>query len=248
MSQPANRLLGASSLLGALLVGQDAGAAECLTSFGKTACGYHCVASEQQVRCSQTPEGVCSASSGIVACWDPPPILRKVFDPVPRPRCVTNYGQTACGYHCIRSDDRVQCAQTPFGACRADQGTLVCWDPPAAVVLAKRRQTPRAECIRNSGRVACGYHCLDYEGKLRCAQTPEGTCKVEQGNLVCWDPPLDSYGVVFETASELACLDASDGQLCGYRCLATAYHSGCGTGRRDCCRAEPQGVVCQSPD
>ena len=247
MHQP--RLLIALSLLGTMLVEQDAEAAECLTSSGKTACGYHCVASEGQVRCAQTPQGACSTASGVVACWDPPPMLGKVFERgLPHPKSVTSSGQTAFGYHCVRSDDRVLCAQTPFGACRADQGSLVCWDPPAAVVLAKRRQTPRAECLRNSGKVVCGYHCLGHEGKLRCAQTPDGICSVEQGNLVCWDPPLDSYGVTFESASELACLDAIDGPRCGFRCLATAGHSGCGTGRRDTCRAVPSGIVCQSPD
>src|SRR5438876_1239670 len=60
-------------------MGRDASAAECLTSSGKTACGFHCVASDGQVRCAQTPEGICSTASGVVACWDPPAVLRRVF-------------------------------------------------------------------------------------------------------------------------------------------------------------------------
>ncbi len=239
------------SALAFTFVGLDALAAECLTSSGVTACGYHCVANYGQVRCAQTPQGACSVASDVVACWDPPAVVRKVFEyqriSLPRTNCVNTYGQTACGYDCIVSDDRVQCAQTPFGVCQADQGTLVCWDPPAAVVWSRGVGTPRAECIHNSGRVVCGYHCMAHHGDLRCAQTPEGICRVHQDKLMCWDPPLDSLANPFDTAAELACLDAVAGRTCGYHCIATSYHSACGILRNDSCRAEPGGIVCKSP-
>ncbi len=235
-------------LIGALIHG-DAGAAECLTSSGKTACGYHCLASDGEVRCSQTPEGVCSASSGVVACWDPPAVLRRVFgERLPKASCSTTYGQTACGYSCEMSDDRVQCAQTPFGECRVSTGNLVCWDPPAAVVLAKGGRTPGAVCISSSGKVACGYHCLAYDGAVPCSQTPEGTCSVQQGHLVCWDPPLDTYNVSFEASAELACIDAAQGRSCGFRCIATSRYSACGANRGDSCRVTPDGIVCKTPE
>lgn len=233
------------------VVARDAAAAECLTSSGETACGYHCVASYGQVRCAQTPQGACSTASDVVACWDPPAVVRKVFEyqraVPPQTNCVNTYGQTACGYDCIISDDRVQCAQTPFGACLADQGNLVCWDPPAAVVWSKGIRTPRAECVHNSGQVVCGYHCAAHHGDLRCAQTPEGTCSVRQDKLVCWDPPLDSYANPFDPATELACIDAAAGRSCGYHCIATSQYSACGLLRADVCRAEPGGIVCKSP-
>jgi hypothetical protein len=238
------------SLLAFGLVGRGAVAAECLTSSGVTACGYHCVADYGQVRCAQTPQGACSLASDVVACWDPPPVVRVVFGSrrmgPPRIDCVNTYGQTACGYDCIVSDDRVQCAQTPFGACLADQGNLVCWDPPAAVMLSRGILTPHAECIHNSGRVVCGYHCAAHHGDLRCAETPEGACTVRQDKLVCWDPPLDSFANPFDAATELACLDAVSGRTCGYHCIATAYYSACGVLRNESCRAEPGGIVCKS--
>jgi hypothetical protein len=81
---------------------QDSGTPDpqCLHSYGKTACGYGCKASDRQVRCAQTPQGVCSAGSGILACWDPPPLVRSILGrSAPRPSCVTSSGQTACGYH-----------------------------------------------------------------------------------------------------------------------------------------------------
>jgi hypothetical protein len=230
-------------------VGGDASAAECLTSSGKTACGFHCVAANGDVKCSQTPEGACSTTSGVVACWDPPPVLKRVFgDRVPAPSCVTTSYQTACGYSCETSNDRAACAQTPFGECQVSEGRLVCWDPPAAVILAKRQRTPVAECISSSGKVRCGYHCLARDGVLACSQTPDGACSVEQGHLVCWDPPLDTYGVVFEPSAELACIDGAEGRACGYRCLATLAHSACGANRGDVCRTLSDRIVCTNSE
>lgn len=234
-------------LVGAL--GGVAEAADCLTSSGKTACGFHCVASDGEVRCAQTAEGICSVSSGVVVCWDPPAVLRRVFGGrVPQASCVSSDGQTACGYGCETTDGHVLCAQTPFGQCDSTDGKLACWDPPAAVILAKRGHTPQAECVRASGKVACGYHCQTYDGAARCSETPEGTCSVEQGHLVCWDPPLDTYEVSFEPAAELACLDGEDGRSCGYRCVGTSRHSACGATRADSCRVTPDGIQCRPPD
>jgi hypothetical protein len=238
---------GAAALL-VLGASGDASAADCLTSSGKTACGFHCVTGEGQVRCSQTPEGVCTVSSGIVACWDPPALLRRVFtDGVPRPDCVTTYGQTACGYSCDTNSDRALCTQTPFGACAEAEGRIACWDPPGPVIVARKLKTPVAQCLTNSGKIACGYRCVAFDGAVRCAQTPDGGCTVEQGKIVCWDPPLDSSGVTYDPAWEPACIDAVDGRSCGYRCIATAGHSGCGANRGDSCRVARERLVCEAP-
>lgn len=248
-AQARKRFWGVVGMLGLVSFGGGASAADCLTSSGKTACGFHCVSGEGQVRCSQTPEGVCSVTSGVVACWDPPAVLRRVYgERVPTASCVTTYGQTACGYSCEMNSDRALCAQTPFGECQASDSRVVCWDPPAAVILTRGARTPAATCLASSGKIACGYHCSAYDGAVRCAQTPDGTCSVQQGKVVCWDPPLDSLGAVFDPAAELACMDAVDGRACGYRCLATSLHSACGAGRGDSCRSEPEGVVCKSPE
>ena len=61
------RLWEGAMALVVLVTAGDASAADCLTSEGKTACGFHCVSGEGQVRCAQTPEGVCSVASGVVA-------------------------------------------------------------------------------------------------------------------------------------------------------------------------------------
>jgi hypothetical protein len=44
--------------------------ASCLASDGRIACGYRCVAAYGQVRCAQTPDGLCRAESGRVTCFD----------------------------------------------------------------------------------------------------------------------------------------------------------------------------------
>jgi len=249
-SERLGRLWKGSTILVIMVASGDASAApDCLTSDGKTACGFHCVSGEGQVRCAQTPEGACSVDSGVVACWDPPAILRRVFrDGLPPAQCVTTYGQTACGYSCETNSDHASCAQTPFGSCVASDGHVACWDPPAAVIVARREKTPPAQCIASSGKLACGYHCIAHDGVVRCAQTPEGTCRLEQGKVLCWDPPLDSLGAVFEPTAELACLEGVDGRACGYRCIATSTHSACGASRNDSCRSEASRIVCGSPD
>jgi hypothetical protein len=239
--------LGIAALV-CVCLGAAAQPGECLTTSGKTACGYNCIGSDGEVKCSQTPAGVCSAASGVVACWDPPPVLYRVFGQrLPKAECVSTFGQTACGYACEVSSDRVQCAQTPFGVCRAREGRIVCADPPAAVMLTWRLKTPEPECISNGGNIACGYHCLAHEGVQRCAQSPEGTCSVEQGTLICWDPPPETYPVTFDPGTERACLDGYQGRTCGYRCMATLRYSACGLSAQDVCRSEPEGIVCKKP-
>jgi len=90
------RFAGLASLVGGLtaFIATDStatpteNAVTCLTSEGKTACGYNCLASYGEVRCAQRPEGICVAGSGTVTCWDPPPIVRLTFPfRAPRPHC-----------------------------------------------------------------------------------------------------------------------------------------------------------------
>jgi len=224
-------------------------APDCVTHAGRTACGHNCVYGNGQVRCSQTPQGTCSFSQGMAACWDPPPMLKFVMgDRVPRPGCIVASGQAACGYHCAMNYGRVQCAQTPFGACRANEGHVVCWDPPGPVIASMGTRTPNASCLAQYGKVACGYSCNAYDGEVRCAQTPQGTCSVQSGTLICWDPPLESIPSMIDPNAELACIDAGDGRACGYRCMGTPNQAKCGSRRGDVCRVgEDDAIHCAEP-
>lgn len=218
---------------------------QCVFSEGKTACGYACKISDHQLRCAQTPQGVCSIGSGIVACWDPPPLVKSVLGRrAPRPTCVTSYGQTACGYHCVANYDQVQCAQTPFGACKANEGKVACWDPPAAVLASNRWTTPQASCETGFGKVGCGYNCIADHGVVRCSETPDGTCRSERGTVYCWDPPIESTAPAFNAASELACIQAGDDRSCGFGCLAIPGQGKCGSSRADSCHVKEDKIVC----
>jgi hypothetical protein len=48
---------------------------QCLAAGGSVACGYACQATLDQVACSHTPAGRCTAQSGTASCWDPPALL-----------------------------------------------------------------------------------------------------------------------------------------------------------------------------
>src|SRR5437867_7528990 len=86
----------------------------CLTNYGKTACGYNCLAAHGDVACSKTPAGTCSDVSTKVACWDPPDWVRAHYgEKVPRPECRLRNGAYACGYRCHAHGDDVACAMSP---------------------------------------------------------------------------------------------------------------------------------------
>ena len=170
------KLLGLVLGIGAVLCCGNAFAEpECVTQYGTTVCGYNCVASYGEVKCSRTPQGVCEASYGKVVCWDPAEHVRQ------KAECVASYGDIACGYNCVASYGVVKCSRTPQGACEASYGQVVCWDPSV-------RTKQKAECISSYGSIACGYNCASGYGEVKCARTPNGICKADAGSVTCWDP------------------------------------------------------------
>jgi hypothetical protein len=100
-------------------------------------------------------------------------------------RCLSAYGTTACGFHCVSAYGEVRCARTATGACLAAYGQVTCWDPPRSA----RRLRAAGRCLAAYGTIACGYGCAAAYGEVRCAQTPQGTCSASYGQLTCWDPP-----------------------------------------------------------
>jgi hypothetical protein len=244
-------------LAGALvaLAGAPASAApptqpECVArAVGETVCGYNCVTAFGYTRCAKTATGVCASGSGVVACWDPPPIVRAVLgDQVPRAECKIIQGRIACGYKCITAHDQVQCAETPWGACAAGDGVLSCGDPPLQVIAALRARTPQESCITGFKQVACGYHCTAGQSLVRCSLTPEGQCIVQRGTVTCFDEPLEARGVAVDGASGLACLQGADTRACGHHCVGNRYHARCGQSDREVCREERDDVNCRLPD
>ncbi len=162
----------------------------CITNYGKTACGYHCLAAHGEVACAKTSAGICGATESELVCWDPPDSVRAHYgDKVPRPKCLTRAGAIACGYDCAsREGDRVYCASTPDGICVATSRTTVCWDPPVYAYCADGKPLPRPKCVTIDGNAACGYGCADRNGEIACAQTPGGRCELVPNQIVCNDP------------------------------------------------------------
>lgn len=222
---------------------------------GDRACGYGCISAYGAVRCAQTPQGVCTHGSDVLACWDPPALVRVVGDAVqkrtgravPKPTCVTAGGKTACGYQCLTGFDQVQCAQTPWGTCKAGDGSIACWDPPAAVLASFRdaARIPDPICSTAFGQIACGYQCAATGGKIACAQTPEGTCRAEQDKATCWDPPLESRGVLFDPATARACMENATAKSCGYHCVASSNRLVCASTEQGVCLESKGELACR---
>lgn len=174
-----------------LVLSQNLPAAECRTSGMNVACGFHCRAELDEVKCAQTPQGLCTRLERQLVCWDPPEEVRLHFSGEAAPVCKTKYREVACGYACLTSPNRVACAQTPFGVCATRFDQVQCWDPSAAVLHHSSPQALRgAKCLQTDKTIACGYHCLRSYQDVACAQTPQGHCRIFEGRIVCFDPPV----------------------------------------------------------
>jgi len=168
--------------------------AECKSAYGKTECGYGCVAAYGEVRCAKTPEGRCQAAYGEVTCWDPeddgprrePDRRHGRRDALPDgAKCESAYGQTACGFDCVAAYGEVKCAQSAMGVCASAYGKVLCWDPPSRVRRAFRERGPKAACETAYGKIGCGYGCTAAYGEIGCASAPGGVCEAAYGKVTC---------------------------------------------------------------
>lgn len=163
---------------------------ECRTSGLQTACGFHCRAELDQVKCAQTPQGRCFRAEGQLVCWDPPEEVR-LHATSGTPQCRVKYGQVVCGYSCEGSETRLACTQTPWGVCSTRFNQVSCWDPSPAVVHSfASKGLGGARCLQTNSSFACGWDCKESYREVKCAQTPQGTCAVFEGRIVCFDPPI----------------------------------------------------------
>lgn len=111
--------------------GEKVPPAQCQSKQGQLACGYHCQTRETgDVRCANTPDGICVATRLGITCWDPP-VFAYCADsrPLPRPLCMTVDGNAACGYGCKARNGVIRCAQTPGGQCQVFPQDILCTDP-----------------------------------------------------------------------------------------------------------------------
>jgi hypothetical protein len=214
--------------------------AECKTASGLTACGYHCVAASGQVKCAQTPGGICTAQNGVVTCWDPPMHVLPLAQGI-RPECKTVSGVTACGFHCEARFGQVKCAQTPAGSCTANNSQVTCWDGPSS--LPNPNVLARPECKTAYGATVCGFACTAAYGEIACAATAQGACMAAYGKIVCWDPPSCSEGI-WPPPEKASCTAAYGEVGCGYGCMAAYGELKCAQKPGHSCVAAYGRVVC----
>lgn len=168
----------------------SAPAPSCHTSGQQLACGFHCRAELGEVKCAQTPEGVCQRVEGQLVCWDPPEEVRLHAPDARPPQCKAMLGQVACGYACESSATHLACAQTPWGACTTRYDEVVCWDPVPATIHHFTGELKGATCTSTETAFACGWDCRRSRSEAQCAQTPRGHCAAIDGRLACFDPPV----------------------------------------------------------
>src|SRR5690606_21544197 len=106
---------------------------------------------------------------------------------VPESECVSAFGQTACGYHCVVANGGVSCADWPGGSCATAYGQTVCGPPPPPGWQSSWSPSVQASCIQAYGRIACGFDCVSAYGQVACAQTARGRCAAQGGQIQCWE-------------------------------------------------------------
>lgn len=112
----------------------------------------------------------------------------------------------------------------------------------AAVLLASPAQYPQATCLRAYGETACGYHCTQGYGQVRCAQTPVGNCQAGYGTVVCYDPPVPV--LAWSQTPVAQCLAEYGLVACGYGCVAQYGSVRCSPVPGGVCAAQAGRITC----
>lgn len=232
-----------------LLSAALAQAPQCVTSNGARVCGFSCLDNGATAQCAQTPEGVCAKNSSVVTCFDPPLWLKPLsLGALPKPACVSEGGNLACGYDCKREGGRVACAQTPKGLCQASYGALTCFDPPPEAYAVLQGDLPAPKCVAQEGRVACGYGCVASNGLIACARTPFGVCDENGGAPRCFDPSKEVVCAKGKTVAKPKCMRGPSSAVCGYDCKQAGTAVACAkTPDGTCDTSGPNGPVCFDP-
>ena len=116
-----------------------------------------------------------------------------------------------------------------------------------AVLSAAPAEAGGPTCRSIDGHIACGYQCKSDGQRVRCAQTPQGSCQVLDGQAVCFDPPPHIVRIYGEALPAPEC-KAIDGQVaCGYRCVTQFGKVKCARTPAGVCAGRNDEVVCFDP-
>ena len=117
----------------------------------------------------------------------------------------------------------------------------------ALVLLSSAPDSNGPTCRSIDGHVACGYQCKSDGQRVRCAQTPQGTCKVIDGQAVCFDPPAHIVKIYGAALPEPEC-KTIDGQVaCGYQCATQFGKAKCASTPAGICAGRNDEIVCFDP-
>lgn len=117
----------------------------------------------------------------------------------------------------------------------------------AAWLVAAPSDATAPTCRSIDGHVACGYQCKSDGQRLRCAQTPQGSCQLIDGQAVCFDAPPHIVRIYGGSPPTPEC-KAIDGQVaCGYRCATQPGKVRCARTPAGICTGRSGKVVCFDP-
>jgi hypothetical protein len=226
----------------------DPSAPTCRSIDGQVACGYACKSDGLRARCAQTPQGRCQVIDGQVVCFDPPAYVVRAYNgSVPEPECKSIEGTVACGYNCATYFGKVNCARTPAGVCRGRGESVECVDPPASVFAVFGRETPKVECRNQGTNFACGYKCASGSEGVKCAATPLGICKTENGRVTCFDPSPGAMCSFGRSLPPPTCRSTDGNAVCGYACASAYGRAACASTPKGVCKVFDSEVHCFDP-
>ncbi len=191
--------------------------AQCISAGINMACGYDCKSAGANVKCANTPDGICTVKGAQINCWDPQPQAQQ-YRPAPPAQ---QYRPAAP-------------AQQYRPAAPAQQYRPA---PPPARPRPAQQPAAQSECANAGINSACGYDCKTAGINVKCAQTPAGACIAVGVNILCWDPP-------YRTNRKAECISAGINMACGYDCKAAGINVKCSSNPNGRCIVNGINITC----
>ena len=116
----------------------------------------------------------------------------------------------------------------------------------SVIVVLAGAAPDKPTCVNTNGTTACGYNCKAESGAAKCAQTPQGICASNGGQIVCFDPPAIVLQVM-KSAPGPECKTDQGKMVCGYHCASSMSPLACTRTPAGVCEARYGQTVCFDP-